>query len=145
MIDSKTVEFKPISHTEQKPNLKQSSLKEDFRRQNLSPNTAEGKERLGLKDLAKLAAEAGKVEYKTTKKGNKHKKKKGKANSTPVIPPVKSKKESTPVKPEVEYQEKTAAEIAPSHHSTPLSTPINRTDHYAEKDNSVDGFLAIKH
>ena len=145
VIDSKTVEFKPISHTEQKPNLKQSSLKEDFRRQNLSPNTAEGKERLGLKDLAKLAAEAGKVEYKTTKKGNKHKKKKGKANSTPVIPPVKSKKESTPVKPEVEYQEKTAAEIAPSHHSTPLSTPINRTDHYAEKDNSVDGFLAIKH
>lgn len=145
VIDSKTVEFKPISHTEQKPNLKQSSLKEDFRRQNLSPNTAEGKERLGLKDLAKLAAEAGKVEYKTTKKGNKHTKKKGKANSTPVIPPVKTKEKATPVRPEVEYQEKTTAEIAPSHHSTPLSTPINRTDHYVEKDNSVDGFLAIKH
>ncbi|MDO4508169.1 MAG: type IV secretion system DNA-binding domain-containing protein [Candidatus Saccharibacteria bacterium] len=47
------------SSTEQKPNLKFNFTPQaDFRRQNLSPNTAEGKERLGLKDLAKLVGAA---------------------------------------------------------------------------------------
>ena len=46
--------------TEQKPNLKKSSRtvyspQADFRKAKLSPNTAEGKNRPGLKDLAKLA------------------------------------------------------------------------------------------
>ncbi len=50
--------------TEQKPNFaykpkypKQSTPQGDFIKQRISPNAAEGKERLGLKDLAKLAAE----------------------------------------------------------------------------------------
>ena len=122
--------------TEQKPNLKYSSPQAEIRQQNLSPNQAEGKERLGLKDLAKLAAEqTGKVEFKKpSKKGNRGSKKKGKA--TPVVPSVK---------PEVEYQEKTPVAIKPTHESVPLSTPVKRADHYAKTDNSVDGFLAIKH
>ena len=39
--------------TEQKPNFK-STPQADFKRQKLSPNEAEGRESLGLKDLAKL-------------------------------------------------------------------------------------------
>ena len=69
-------------------------------------------------------------------------------SSTPVVPPVENKKTTAvpaPVKPEVEYQEKSVAKIKPSNKPISLSTPIKRTDNYAEKDNSVDGFLAIKH
>ena len=171
--------FKPVS-TEQKPNTKFANPVADFKKQKLSPNAAEGKERLGLKDLAKLVADKnaqGKVEFvkkeKNEKKGKKTFKKsknKGKKqqNSTSVVPSVKPKFETparsvvetpvkpvvktsvgsivdTPVKPEVEYQEKSVVEITPSHHSLPLSTPVKRTDEFAGKDNSVDGFLAIKH
>ncbi len=58
-----------VTETEQKPNFKyqpkfpkQPTPQGDFIKQKLSPNAAEGKESLGLKDLAKLAAskEAGK-------------------------------------------------------------------------------------
>ncbi|MBQ1298679.1 type IV secretion system DNA-binding domain-containing protein [Candidatus Saccharibacteria bacterium] len=163
--------FKPVSRAEQKPNLKhQPTPQGDFMRQNLSPNTAEGKERLGLKDLAKLLsgtenqqeiteknveepmvstekeAPAKKKSEKKGKKGEKKNSKKAKkGKTTPVIPPVEEPTPSSPVTPEVEYQEKSAVEITPSHESLPLSTPVKRTDHYADKDNSVDGFLAIKH
>ena len=133
--------FKPVSRTEQKPNLKTPTPQGDFMKQKLSPNVAEGKERLGLKDLAKLVGEQGNTApaepAKTTKKGKKKAAKKGNTKSaTPVVPSVK---------PEVEYQEKTPVTIEPSHHPLPLSTPVNRPDHYVEVDNSVDGFLSIKH
>lgn len=57
--------FSHVPRTEQKPNAwsykpkypKPASPQGDFIKQKLSPNTAEGKDRLGLKDLAKLAAE----------------------------------------------------------------------------------------
>ena len=152
-----------IPHTEQKPNL---TPQADLRRSGLSPNAAEGKNRPGLKDLARLAMEQGKVEFKkselresssrnTTKKG---KKRPAKKVSTPVVPSVKKSStpnnkpktpenvvQSAPVKPEVEYQEKSTVVIKPSHDSLPLSTPVKKTENYASEDNSVDGFLAIKH
>ena len=143
-------------NTEHKPNLKHSPTPQgDLIRAKLSPNAAEGKERLGLKDLARLAGEVGegKVEFKVekgksnNKKGKKRfKKNKKQSKSTPVVPPVKnSERSATPVKPEVEYQEKSTVTIRPNHDSLPLSTPVERTDRHAEKDNSVDGFLSIKH
>ena len=171
----------PSFSSEQKPNLKyRPTPQADFRRQNLSPNTAEGKERMGLKDLAKLVAgnQGNDVEKKTdtvpapAKKGktnNKNKRRndrKGKkqagkphnntnANITErdrVIPSVKpnvnasnNQTHSAPVKPEVEYQEKSTVDIRPSHNSLPLSTPVKHTEDFASKDNSVDGFLSIKH
>ena len=47
-----------IPHTEQKPNFKYVPTPQaDFRKAKLSPNTAEGKDRPGLKDLAKLLNE----------------------------------------------------------------------------------------
>ena len=49
------------------------------------------------------------------------------------------------IKPSVEYQEKSTVEIRPSHNSLPLSTPVKHTEDFASKDNSVDGFLSIKH
>ena len=130
--------------TEQKPNFKVAPTPQgDLIRSRMSPNEVSGKERLGLKDLAKLAEEMGegKVEFvKKPSKGKKRNSKKGKKRkSTPVVPSVKS------VKPEVEYQEKSTVTIHPSHDSLPLSTPVERADKHAEKDNSVDGFLAIKH
>ena len=142
------------SRTEQKPNFRVAPTPQgDLIRSKMSPNEVAGKERLGLKDLARLAGEMGegKVEFKaslkTTKGKNsgknkrKHAKKSKKeskkaAKTTPVVPPVK---------PEVEYQEKSTATIHPNHDSLPLSTPVERADKHAEKDNSVDGFLAIKH
>ena len=132
-------------NTERKPNLKRpaSTPQAEFRKQNLSPNTAEGKERLGLKDLAKIVTKTEKegIKKETKKQGTNRKtggQKKGKTNA--VVPSATS-----PVTPEVEYQEKSAAKIQPSHHSLPLSTPVKRTDRFAEKDNSVDGVLSIKH
>ncbi len=134
---------------EQKPNLNNSPVA-DFKKQKISPNTAEGKERLGLKDLAKLVEESGqgKVEFvskgKDKKRGkrrsfkgkNKTEKAKNTPNPTPVVPSVK---------PEIEYREKSVVEINPNHNSLPLSTPVKRAEDFAAKDNSVDGFLAIKH
>ena len=145
---------KRTTSTEQKPNLKRlASPQAEFRKQNLSPNAAEGKERLGLKDLAKLVDEkqsekSEKVEKtekpatdKPKKQGNKPGKK-GK-NSKKNLGKKAAKAALTP---EIEYQEKSVANITPS--TTPvisLSTPVNRSDHYVDKDNSADGFLAIKH
>ncbi len=149
--------FMPIqrvsnSLAEQKPNFK--TPQADFRRQNISPNTAEGKERPGLKDLARLAEEQGnsKVSFvsktkesgkkgKNSRKNNRANDRRGKTQSekktsTPVVPPVK---------PEVVYQEKSTIEIKPSGKPLSLSTPIKRTENFADKDNSADGFLAIKH
>ena len=150
----------PSFSSEQKPNLKyQPTPQADFRRQNLSPNAAEGKERLGLKDLAKLVAEnqgnggatiaetqkpakKGKVNGKKQRRNNK----KGKRHSVvPPIKPVDNNAGAAPVKPEVEYQEKSTIDIRPSHNSLPLSTPVKRTEDFAGKDNSVDGFLSIRH
>ena len=175
--------FKPVvpagnknqaSHrSEQKPNLKYSTPQADFIKQKISPNTAEGKERLGLKDLAQLVGtheegkegnnntetlsdekdnqkarpeiRKGKKRFEKRKKGNNRPKNRGdKKDNQPKVP-----QKSTPVvpsvKPDIEYQEKTTVDIQPSHNSLPLSTPVKKTENYANKDNSVDGFLAIKH
>ena len=91
-------------HSEQKPNLRyQFTPQADFRRQNISPNTAEGKVRLGLKDLAKLVNEAEKKiepltekdreEKNNSKKAKKQRGKKTMQVSTPVSSPVAAKKE----------------------------------------------------
>lgn len=155
--DNTTVEFKVnnnVAKTEHKPNLKRGSTpQEDFRRQNLSPNAAEGKSRLGLKDLAKLVSEEeGKGEIKGTIKIEKSTTNKESSGSNRDKNSRRRKKktgkkavDASPVKPEVEYQEKTVVEIKPSNHSVSLSTPVKDPDNYAEKDNSVDGFLSIKH
>ena len=171
----------PSFSSEQKPNLRyQTTPQADFRKQNLSPNAAEGKERLGLKDLAKLVAEnqgnsaekkvdtapASAKKGKTNNKNKRRNDRKGKkhpgkshnnanANITErdrAIPPVKpninasnNQIHSASVNPEVEYQEKSVVDIKPSHNSLPLSTPVKHTEDFASKDNSVDGFLSIKH
>lgn len=208
------VVFRPIHEgkPEHKPNSRKASARAaakassnpqaDFRRQNLSPNAAEGKASLGLKDLAELvhssekapeatsgvssgskstkaktskhkpersarrsktakkAEKANSSSHTDAQKGKKTAPKKAagqvdKATSSPVVPspaPVKNGAGSakttpslTPVQPEVEYQEKSVVNINPSHRATDLSKPVKDTDKFADKDNSVDGFLAIKH
>lgn len=166
--------FKPLIKTEQKPNLKHpSSPQGDFMQQKISPNAAEGKESLGLKDLATLVearneelekqgkADTSKASSKSptgqqAHKSTRKKKKAGKkANKSYQISPNKTGKNNNqsknptpvvpPVKPDVEYQEKSMVSIQPSHEPLPLSTPVKQPEKYAAKDNSVDGFLAIRH
>jgi hypothetical protein len=221
------------SRPEHRPNNKFPTPQADFRRSGLSPNAAEGKERLGLKDLARLVAEQGetKVEFvqkgkqqngskaepkhntattnlealasdlevqkpnhttntnnspktglESPEKGNHKKKgkknrKKNRKNKGPHASPVSvntpvnthvnngsksnahlgsdthsapfvatnSTSVSSPVKPEVEYQEKSTVKIQPSHKPLELNMPIRNADKFADKDNSMDGFISIKH
>ena len=134
----------------------------DFRRTGMSPNTAEGKEgRPGLKDLAKLVGSAAPAPAapassgKPHKKGNQHKK--GKQNapfspvkekSTPIKEsgkPADSTPVSSPVRPEVVLKEKSPEQITTSVKPLKLDQPIKDTSKFAEVDNSVDGFLGVKH
>lgn len=117
---------------EQKPNFKFAPTPQgDFRRTKMSPNTAEGKSSLGLKDLAKLVEEKQGNnppvnQTKANKKGKKKHHKKGKS-------------------PQIEYREKDAVSITPKNTPVSLSTPVKDPGNYAPKDNSVDGILSIKH
>ena len=120
---------------EQKPNFayqpkyQKNTPQNDFKKQKLSPNTAEGKNRPGLKDLAAMAAvkQQGNNDLKDkSKKGNTHKKNRG--NSLAVT-----------------YKEKTAAPITPSHTPIKLDKPVADPQDFAKTDNSVDGILSIKH
>lgn len=113
----------------------------NIRRAKLSPNAVEGKESLGLKDLAKMVSENG-FEVKPQSANRPKNRKRGKkapakkTNSSPV------NKISTP---DIEYQEKDSVTITPNHTPVSLSTPVKDPENYAEVDNSVDGFLSVKH
>ena len=125
-----------LHKTEHKPNY-QPTPQEDLRRSGLSPNAAEGKERLGLKDLAKLAAEqsGSKVEFKptenpteasktnnrTVEKGNT--KKKGKKNHKKNHKNKASHTSPTPVSSPVSATPRPVKNTAQTMVSTPVSTP----------------------
>ena len=117
-------------HSEQKPNLRyQFTPQADFRRQNISPNTAEGKVRLGLKDLAKLVNEAEKKiepltekdreEKNNSKKAKKQRGKKTMQVSTPVSSPVATKKED----------EKQVSTPAPNNSQSPYDDGVLTIQH----------------
>ena len=145
---------------EQKPN-KTYSPQTDFRKAGLSPNAAEGKERLGLKDLAKLVEEK-KAKPETVqrredtpesprKDKRKKTRKKGKitANNSPVASspamPDKAPIKATVITPVIEYQEKSATPVKTNEHSIDLSQAIRDPGKFAGQDNSMDGFLSIRH
>ena len=117
-------------HSEQKPNLRyQFTPQADFRRQNISPNTAEGKVRLGLKDLAKLVNEAEKKiepltekdreEKNNSKKAKKQRGKKTMQVSTTVNSPVAAKKED----------EKQVSTPAPNNSQSPYDDGVLTIQH----------------
>ncbi len=130
------------SISEQKPNLKYTSTPQaDFRKTGMSPNEAEGKERLGLKDLAALVGQKQTPTEKSAdgaKKGKRRPEKKGKTASS-------NSPASSPVRPEVVHQEKSPVRIDTSEKRIDLQKPIKDPADYASRDNSVDGFLSIKH
>lgn len=182
-------------NTEQKPNFKfVPTPQSDFRRAKLSPNVAEGKDRPGLKDLARMVAEnqaektilAPKAPSEaapetTGKQGNadvapapkpttdakpavaatadgeksgekrrKHRRRGKKTlRSSPVNSPAdkgaKDAKGAALVKPAIEYQEKSAVQIDPSERQVDLQRPVKDPANYADKDNSMDGVLSVKH
>ena len=137
-----------IEATEQKPNKRPRTPQGDFMKAKLSPNAAEGKDRPGLKDLAKLAEQVAGNEDKAEKTGNdkkvgnepkkpnKHKNKNKKRGKKALNPHVK-----------VEFQEKSAAKVPTSkRQASPvsLSTPVSNPDNYESKDVSADGFKAAR-
>ncbi len=157
--------------------------KSEVRKAKISPNALEGRESLGLKDLAMLVESQGSdaprvvpvpkkanvstrnsdlakpaakptttkpVSTKNDRKKNRNRGKKGRnASPSPASPtPVKTadKPKSAPVS--VEYQEKSTVEVKPSHKPASIESleqPIRNPENYAKKDNSVDGFLSIRH
>lgn len=178
---SATPEAKPVfapvpspverdNKAEQKPNFKPHTPQGDFIKAKLSPNMAEGKDRPGLKDLARLAekvagnensannSEIGNKQSSPTpdttevnrpaNKPNKHNKK-GNKKGNKQGKNQRGKKAMRSMDPhvKVEFQEKSAAEVPTSkRQASPvsLSTPVNNPDNYDAKDVSADGFLAVK-
>ena len=157
LSDSGRQEVVEVPHkTEQKPNFKfVPSPQAEFRKAKLSPNTAEGKDRPGLKDLAKLVnAEMGNNEAGKDKPDNKPVKE-GTTEVTGNKKPNKKKKYNRGKKAmramdphvRVEFQEKSPAEVPTSkRHASPvsLSTPVTDPGNYDSKDVSADGFKAKK-
>ncbi len=103
------ISAKPTFTVEQKPNKpvfaykstrKPATPQGDFMRQNLSPNAAEGKERLGLKDLARLVSEKEK-EWKKQDESQKKTEEKGINNQPKPQPaqPQPKKTEQAPNEP----------------------------------------------
>lgn len=136
------------SRTEQKPNIRLRTPQGDFMKAKLSPNMAEGKDRPGLKDLAKLAEQMAGNEKPAEKTGNKHGKKNNKKGGKQGKN-QRGKKNMKNINPhvEVEYQEKSTTEVPTSkRQASPvsLSTPVTDPSNYDDKDVSADGFKAIK-
>ena len=162
-----------IPHTEQKPNFRFiPTPQSDFMKAKLSPNTAEGKNRPGLKDLAKLVNEKeavktgnkdlvatapsdnagndkiavapapGNTPVRKGKKKNNKRKKNGKERGKKAL--------NVSINPhvEVEYQEKSTVNVPTlKKPASPvsLSTPVTNPDNYDSKDVSADGFKAARH
>ena len=144
--------FMPVARreylTEQKPNYKPASTPQaELRRTGMSPNMAEGKDRPGLKDLARLVAEkegqgnTASRRHKQRGRGNKAKSASAVAINSPVNSPNNS---PTKRRPEVEYQEKSTVTIEPSERQIDLHKPAADPDNFAKRDNSIDGILSIK-
>ena len=96
---------------------------------------------------AKKGRNTNKSNRNQNKRGKKRIEKVGNENLAKNMAEIDSAtpSKSGAIKPSVEYQEKSTVEIRPSHNSLPLSTPVKHTEDFASKDNSVDGFLSIKH
>ena len=145
---------KTSDNTEQKPNFKYiPSPQAEFRKAKLSPNTAEGKERPGLKDLAKLVdMETGNQKQSKKEqpgKNSKPNKKKNKGSHKGNTKMQRGKKAIKTINPhvEVEFQEKSPARVPTSkRQASPvsLSTPVTDPGNYDSKDVSADGFKAKK-
>lgn len=150
--------------TEQKPNLNHSEKyaptpEGDFRKAKLSPNTAEGKNRPGLKDLARLVNEqtrneqAGNDQAENEQAGNDQAQSKGNTTVKKHKKPSKKSKGQRGKKTvramdphvKVEFQEKSPAKVPTSKKqasAVSLSTPVSNPDDYDSKDVSADGFKA---
>ncbi|MDO4612207.1 MAG: hypothetical protein Q4B29_01980, partial [Candidatus Saccharibacteria bacterium] len=141
---------KPKS-TEQKPNLKyEFTPQADFRRQNLSPNTAEGKDRPGLKDLAKLVGATEKKESAPEAKKSAAEAKK------PAEGEEQSKNETK--KRNKQRGKKIAQKVAAA--AAPVSTPVNspvpdktekkevleqKSEPKKKNSDGYDGFFVVEH
>ena len=149
--------FKPVK-SEQKPNFRESTPQADSMKSKLSPNAAEGRDRLGLRDLVKLAEEKsaqGKVEFKKSKTNAEtaekdakkvQKKKTGKKYPKSYAKNKKNTKKSTPAPVKNINTNNTAHGNTIS---TPVVTPIKSQPKAQQTQkpakNPDEGFFSINH
>lgn len=145
---SDTPIFSLIKEPKRKLNTKHTP-QSDFKKQNLSPNTLEGKNRPSLKDLSHLIAQENIQLIKpqpTNKPTNKphypqnHKPFKKSPHTSSKNPPY-----AHPLKPTIIQKETPSTTIHTSNRPLSLNKPIPDPASFASKDNSSDGFLSIKH
>lgn len=145
---SDTPIFSLIKEPKRKLNTKHTP-QSDFKKQNLSPNTLEGKNRPSLKDLSHLIAQENIQLVKpqpTNKPTNKphypqnHKPFKKSPHTSSKNPPY-----AHPLKPTIIQKETPSTTIYTSNRPLSLNKPIPDPASFASKDNSSDGFLSIKH
>lgn len=145
---SDTPIFSLIKEPKRKLNTKHTP-QSDFKKQNLSPNTLEGKNRPSLKDLSHLIAQENIQLVKpqpTNKPTNKphypqnHKPFKKSPHTSSKNPP-----HTHSLKPTIIQKETPSTTIYTSNRPLSLNKPIPDPASFASKDNSSDGFLSIKH
>ncbi len=140
------VVFKPVepvlkatSKTEQKPNFRNpsSTPQADFRRQKLSPNAAEGKERLGLKDLAGLVAAKQAEKIDDTKEDHSQEKvtdTKNTLHSGNVPPSNRKKRRERRGKQGLKGSRHDAERtVIPTSNNSPVNSPVKPEIIYKEK------------
>lgn len=140
--------FSLIKEPKRKLNTKHTP-QSDFKKQNLSPNTLEGKNRPSLKDLSHLIAQENIQLVKpqpTNKPTNKphypqnHKPFKKSPHTSSKNPP-----HTHSLRPTIIQKETPSTTIHTSNRPLSLNKPIPDPASFASKDNSSDGFLSIKH
>lgn len=145
---SDTPIFSLIKEPKRKLNTKHTP-QSDFKKQNLSPNTLEGKNRPSLKDLSHLIAQENIQLVKpqpTNKPTNKphysqnHKPFKKSPHTSSKNPP-----HTHSLRPTIIQKETPSTTIYTSNRPLSLNKPIPDPASFAPKDNSSDGFLSIKH
>lgn len=145
---SDTPIFSLIKEPKRKLNTKHTP-QSDFKKQNLSPNTLEGKNRPSLKDLSHLIAQENIQLVKpqpTNKPTNKphypqnHKPFKKSPHTSSKNPP-----HTHSLRPTIIQKETPSTTIHTSNRPLSLNKPIPDPASFASKDNSSDGFLSIKH
>lgn len=145
---SDTPIFSLIKEPKRKLNTKHTP-QSDFKKQNLSPNTLEGKNRPSLKDLSHLIAQENIQLVKpqpTNKPTNKpHYPQNHKPFKKSPHTSSKNPLHTHSLRPTIIQKETPSTTIHTSNRPLSLNKPIPDPASFASKDNSSDGFLSIKH
>lgn len=140
--------FSLIKEPKRKLNTKHTP-QSDFKKQNLSPNTLEGKNRPSLKDLSHLIAQENIQLVKPQPTNKPTNKPHYSQNHKPFKKSPHTSSKNSPhthsLRPTIIQKETPSTTIYTSNRPLSLNKPIPDPASFAPKDNSSDGFLSIKH